>query len=532
MKLLRFKNMRINLLTQMVLLISVVILISMFVGNYLFTLIVDDILDRYLGNQAMTVAKLAAMNERIIEAFDDEDPSKVIQPIAESIRKATGSSYVVIGNRDGIRYSHYDPHNIGQKMGTSNAPVFYENKSIIYRGSGISGPAIKAKTPIYNKKGELIGVSSVGYVMDEVERRIGEYRDDILRLLLLVFLCGIVGAYLIARRVKKLIFGLEPEEISFLFTEKEAILESIRDAIVAVDMEGRVISMNKRARELLEDDVRVGAKIQNPRVAETIQGITQNMQEEVIHQKILLGHEIFVIDSSPILKENQIKGVVITFRPESEIEQLNTELMRISSFSDNMRAQNHEYLNRLNTIYGLLVLKEYDKVIELISDEVKERQDVIAFLMSSVSEPYIAACLLGKINRSKELKVTLDIDPDSSLTDIPHMINAKALVSILGNVIDNALEASLDLHGTAAAVRVSFTDVGRDLIFEIEDNGPGISKDLEAKVFESGVSTKPGDNRGLGLAIVKNAIEQLHGQIFLAKSQLGGSRFTIVIPKQ
>ncbi|MFY0544412.1 ATP-binding protein [Brevibacillus sp. H7] len=526
------KKGRVSLLTQLVLLISIVVLFSMFIGNTLFSLILDDIIDRYLGQQAMTVAKLAAMNERIIDAFDDENPSQVIQPIAEKIRIETGASYVVIGNKEGIRYSHYNPENIGQPMGTSNDPVFLENKSVIYRGAGISGPAIKAKTPIIDKNGETIGVSSVGFVMDEVEERVEEYKEKIIQLSLLLLVIGVVGAIIIARRVKKLIFGLEPEEISFLFTEKEAILESIRDAIVAVDMHGRVVSMNKRARELLQQNhLTIGGKITNPHLLEIIHGVIQTNQGEN-HHKILLGHEIFVIDYSPIIKDNEVEGVVFTFRSESEIEQLTDEMTKISTFSENMRAQNHEYLNRLNTIYGLLKLKEYDKALALISDEVKERQDIIAFLMSSVKDPYIAACLLGKLNRSKELKVSLEIDHESNLTDIPQSIDTKLLVTILGNVIDNALEAALENKGLDAAVKVSFTDLGRDIIFDIEDNGQGIPKEHERKIFENGFTTKSGENRGLGLAIVKNSLALLNGQMYLARSTLGGSRFTIVVPKQ
>jgi two-component system CitB family sensor kinase len=520
---------RISLLNQMVLLISVVVLISMGIGTALFSLLLDDILDRYIGQQAMTVAKLAAMNEHIISGFDAKDPAKTIQPIAETIRKTTGASYVVIGNKEGIRYSHYDPKQIGLPMGTSNDPVFLENRSVIYRGSGISGPAIKAKTPIVNSKGETIGVSSVGFVMSEVEQRVAEYKSRVIQFSLLLLAGGITGAIIIARRVKRLIFGLEPEEISFLFTEKAAILESIRDATVAVDMRGRVVSMNKRARELLQEDLTVGKSIANPQITEIIKSVNKNTQET--NHKILLGHEIFITDYSPILHENEVRGVVFTFRPESEIEQLTEEITKISSFSDNMRAQNHEYLNRLNTLYGLLKLKEYDKALEMITDEVKERQDIIAFLMDSVKEPFIAACLLGKINRSKELKVTLEIDQESYLNEIPPSIDPKVLVTILGNLIDNAMEAALSHQGPEASVKISFTDLGRDIIFDIEDNGPGVPKDWETKIFESGVTTKAGENRGLGLAIVKSSIEHLNGHITLAKSNLGGSRFTVVVPK-
>lgn len=530
--LLQRNRIRFNLLTQIVILISVMVLISMFLAKALFSDILDDLLKQSIGQQAMMVAKLTANDEGIIAAFDDPNPPFLIQPRSEWIRQLTEADYVVIGNRKGLRYSHNDPQHIGYPMSTSNDAVLLENKSVIYEGTGVSGPAIKAKTPIWNNKGEVIGVSSVGFLLNDVEKQVSEYKEKVVKLSLLLLALGVTGAIVIARRVKKLIFNLEPEEISFLLKEKEAILESIRDAIVAVDRAGRIISINKRAREVLRDyDLAVGGQIKDPRLQETISEIIRT-RKNIISKKILLGHQLYVLDLSPILQQLQVKGVVFTIRSISEIEQLTDEVSKIKHFSDNMRAQNHEYLNKLNTIYGLVSLKQYDKAIEVISDEVKDRQEVIAFLMSSVKDPLIAACLLGKMNRSKELKVSLEIDRESNLTSTSQMLESKSIVTILGNIIDNAMEAAREKQGSKAEVKVSFTDLGRDIVFDVEDNGAGVPKEWEKSIFMEGFSTKNGENRGLGLNIVKNTLALLDGHIYIGESHLGGASFTIAIPKR
>ncbi|UUZ90966.1 sensor histidine kinase [Paenibacillus sp. P25] len=414
-----FPVFRMRLLTQMVILISAVVFASMALSGAMFSIMLDDILKKYIGQQAMTVAKLAAMNERITRAFELPNPPAVIQPLAEQIRTESGASYVVIGNKDGIRYSHYDPQQIGQLMGTSNEPVFQNEMSVIYEGVGVSGPAIKAKVPIRNREGTVIGVSSVGFLLDEVDDRINEYKAEIRKLAFIILSVGLIFAYLIARRVKKLILGLEPQEISFLYKEREATLESIRDAIVAVDMKERIVTMNRRARELLRDhSLETGRKLRHPQLREMMRTAALTGQGRS-NRRMFLHPQVFAIHVEPILQDNVVKGAVFTFLPESEIEQLTDEFSKIKVFSENMRAQNHEYLNKLNTIYGLLSLKDYDKALEIISDEVRERQDMIAFLMTSVKDTLIAACLLGKISRSKELKVNLEIDPDSHLTYAP-----------------------------------------------------------------------------------------------------------------
>ncbi|WP_378580757.1 ATP-binding protein [Neobacillus sp. GCM10023253] len=520
-----------KLLTQLIGFISLVVFIMVLSESVIFSSIIENMTKKSLGNQAMTVAKMAAQKEKIIQAFDDADPSLTIQPIAEEIRKSTGAGYVVIGNTQNIRYSHHKTENIGKTMGTSNRQVFEEGASIIYEGTGISGRAIKAKTPIVNKDGVIIGVSSVGFLTDEAERRVREYRLKLFQISIFIFMIGIIGAIIIARKVKKLIFNLEPEEISFLFKEKEATIESIRDATVAVNKHNEITSINKRARDLLKDDqVELGGKVVNSRLNSMIQSVIQTNQS-LINQKFLLGHQLYLIDVAPIILKQQPSGAVLTIRPVSEIEEITNEVTQIKSISDNIRAQNHEYLNKLNTIYGLITLEQYDEARELISDEVKERQDIVVFLTSSVKDPFIAACLLGKINRSKELKVQLEIDEESNLVQIPSSFNTKLFVTVLGNIIDNAMEAASKVKGERAHVKVSFTDFGSDIIFDIEDNGGGVPAEWQEKIFSVGFTTKDGENHGLGLVIVKNIIDLLNGEIYLSTSDFGGARFTIVIPK-
>jgi two-component system, CitB family, sensor kinase len=519
-----------TLLIQLIVFISIIVFITVFSVSVIFSSMIDTITKKSLGNQAMTVAKMTAQKEEIIESFDNPHPSLTIQSIAEEIRQSTGAGYVVIGNTENIRYSHHETEHIGKPMGTSNDKVFEEGASIIYEDTGISGEAIKAKTPIY-KNGVIIGVSSVGFLTDEADARVAEYRSKLFKFSKIIIIIGIIGSIILAKRVKKLIFNLEPEEISFLFKEKEATIESIRDATVAVNKHYVITSINKRARELLKDNqMDMGRTVTNDRMIKLIEEVMKS-KESMINQQFLFGHQLYTVDAAPIIQKQQPSGAVLTIRPISEIEQLTNEVSQIKSISDTIRAQNHEYLNKLNTLYGLLALEQFDEAKELISDEVKERQEIVVFLTSSVKDPFIAACLLGKINRSKELKVQLEIDEDSNIVQVPTSFNTKLFVTVLGNIIDNAMEAASKKKGEQAHVKVSFTDIGSDVIFDIEDNGNGVPEECYEKIFTEGFTTKTGENHGLGLAIVKNTIELMNGNIYLSTSDFGGARFTIVITK-
>ncbi|MBU8905997.1 ATP-binding protein [Desertibacillus haloalkaliphilus] len=520
-----------NLLTKMIILVSFVVLTCLVLATVLFSTIFSNAIEKHFGERAMDVAKLAASNDQIIYAFSTSDPSSVMQPAAETIRELTGASYVVIGNRDSIRYSHHNPEEIGHVMGTSNRDVFEEKQSVIYRGVGVSGDAAKAKTPIYNNQGEVIGVSSVGFLYEDINQEVQNYRRQATQWFSFVLMLGIIGAIVVARKLKKLFYGLEPEEISYLFKEKGAILDSIHDAIVAVSRDGTIVTMDKKAREMdYFHQFDIGDSITHPKILEALNEIDRT--KDVSNKKILLEKQIYVMDYSPILDHNELQGIVFTFRPVSEIEQLKKEFSEMKVHTDNMRAQNHEFLNKLNTIYGLLKLNNTDEAIRLISDEVKHRQDFIAYLIESVKNPMIAACLLGKANRASERKVDFDIDNESELQPLPDGMSEQAVVTILANLIENAIEAAYQARGANGHVKVSFTDLGPDIIFDIEDNGHGISKEDEEKIFKEGYTTKVvATNHGIGLAIVLDKLELLGGEIFISNSDLGGARFTVSLPK-
>ncbi|WP_198508902.1 ATP-binding protein [Bacillus sp. FJAT-44742] len=522
--------MKFSLLQKMMALIIVVVFLSLGTAVLLLSFSFNGIMHNHFGERAMDVAKMTANNERIIAGFQDENPSSIINPLAEEIRLQTGASYVVVGNLEDIRYSHHDPAQIGEPMGSSNTPVFENEESIVYIDKGVSGKAAKAKTPIYNQDGELIGVSSVGFLRTDINETIIQHLISISTWFLIPLLLGMVGAFAVSKNVKKSIFNLEPEEISYAFKEKEAILESIHDATLAVGTKGEVVSINKKAREIpyLKNQI-IGEKIQHEQL---LLVLTSMVNERLSHKsfRVLLSEKVYLVNASAIM-DQEVKGIVFTFRSLKEVESYAKEFSKIKEHKENMRVTNHEHLNKLNTIYGLLKLNKVEEATLLISQEVEKQQDLISFLMESVSSPLIAACLLGKTNRASELKVSLTIDKDSCLSSLPSHISDEKIVTIVGNIIDNAVESVRAKPNQDGKVLVSFTDIGNDIVFDIEDNGSGVPRDMVDRIFLEGVTSKSGDDHGLGLAIVTRTLKHLNGEIIVETSQWDGARFTVIIPK-
>ncbi|MFP7494498.1 sensor histidine kinase [Terribacillus saccharophilus] len=526
------RRFRFGLLGQIVLLITILLVVSLLFVSALFVRKVDEIVEEDAGSTAMAVAKLAAKDDTILEHLEKRDDDAIIQAESLKIQQNSGADYVVIADTDGIRISHPEPDRIGKPTQTSNDPVLEEGKEVIYEGYGVSGYAVKAKTPVKNEAGEIIGVASVGFLTQNLNDQIYSYLQEVIIWFLLIFMIGLLGAYLVAKRVKKLIYGLEPEEISFLFKEKETTLASIKDATIAIDRKGHITSINRRAKEIFKQKSVLEDAIDQTNLQMLYQAVLEDGQGRYNKYTYVAG-DIYIVDASPIKEANETLGVVFTLRPETEVIDVAETIVKMKQQSDQMRASNHEFMNKLNTLYGLIRLQEYDKALALISEEVEEQQSVVNLLMTNIKEPLLAAFLLGKFNRAKELKVSLLIDESSSLNIDLRPEAAEKIVTIVGNILENALEAASKYKGAGGKVLLSFTDLGQEVVFDIEDNGKMLTEKEKQSVLMDGYSTKKdaGDGHGIGLTIVQAAIRKLNGALYYGDSEAGGTLATIVLPK-
>lgn len=534
MKLLfKFPAFRLTLMTQMIVFIcTLIILMLVFLGIYTDKKYTETVTEQ-IGIRALSVAYSVAEIPDIKKAFYTENPSEIIQPIAESIRIKTGSEFVVVGNKEGVRFSHPLEERIGEKMvGDDNERALMEGEAYISEAVGSLGPSIRGKVPIFTNDGEIIGIVSVGFLLDDVELTAGSYVADIWHLIILSIIIGIMGASLIAYHVKKSILGLEPEEIGRLFQEREAMFQSIHEAIIAVDKEGYVTMYNQAAAKVLHvGKGQIAGKHIRELIAHTPIMEVLETGESQFNQELWMNGERFIVNRVPIFYENKLIGAVSTFRNQTEIVKLVEELSKVKQYAEALRVQTHEFSNKLNTISGLLQLKQVDEAVDFINKESKKQQQWIHFLIYNVKDPYVSAVLLGKLNRAHELGMKMSIHKQSELTTLLTEKQREGLVTIIGNLLENAFDA-VRLSERNPHITIFFTDLGEDILFEIEDSGIGIQEEDINRIFTKGYSTKTGSNRGIGLALVKEILRDLQGQITFETSELGGACFIITIPKK
>ncbi|EAR60766.1 ATP-binding protein [Neptuniibacter caesariensis] len=533
MKLLR----RLKLKSRMILVLGLMALvqtgfIGLFAVHYL-----HQSLDEQIGQRALDVAKTIAATPQIIAAVQRRD-SEYLQPISMRLAEETQARFVVIGDKDGVRLAHPRPEKIGHSMsddeGDDNSPALVDGKGYLSKALGSMGWSMRGKTPIFsNETGEIVGLVSVGYHLDHVDQIIQRYSITLVAVIIASFLLSALIAVWFAHHFKQAIFGLEPEQIARLFDEQKATLESVREGIIAINAQGRITTFNRPAIETLglPEDIELTGRHITEVLPESAMMEVLNTGEPQFDEEVWRQDHSIIANRLPLKQGEKITGVVSSFRRKDEVAMVSKKLTRIQQYADSLRSQSHEYSNKLHTIAGLIQIGATDEALALIGQESQSHQELINLLVSAVPDPILAGCLLGKYNRAREMGLQLEIDPESKMSALPEKLPREDLVSIIGNLIDNALEATWEHSGTGGKVTLSMTDLGRDLIFEIEDQGPGVEEQNQDKIFEKGFSSKEKEGHGFGLHLVKSLLGSIGGMVTCESAESGGSRFIVYIPK-
>ncbi len=530
-----------TLQSQMLILVFLVVFVTIFVSGAIFATFIGDISRKQISRRALDIGHVLALMPVVQETLKQgRDSGGRIQKLAERVRIKTGAQFIVIADDKSLRFSHADPEKIGRRfVGGDETRALASGQAYVSEATGTLGPSLRSIVPVFDSGKKITGFVSVGYLQAQVMETVQGYQREPATLIFMLFVVVLLGATGIARFVKKQTLGLEPREISSLYLDRQAIIESIGSGIIAVGDNGKIRLINQAAMEFLNldrDGRLIGRKISDVFSNTDFLSLLQTEARSSL-QEVYADGQTFLYTAVPIVYAGAVHGAVASFRPMEDFHKLRQELRQIKEFSEMLRVQAHEYSNKLHTLAGLLQMEAYQEAIELVTKESAGLQRLIQTLGDAIPHPALAAIIMGKYNRALEMKVDFKFNPDSYMGDIPMDYDQDKLVTILGNLLDNAMEAAAGFTGRRPCIQVFMTDIGCDLIFEIEDSGPGVSVDLADKIFLKAYSGKAskgdlGNIHGVGLYLVDQYVRQLKGQITVSTGELGGALFTLSLPKQ
>ena len=519
-------------LGMQLLLLQVAIVLTTVVGTGVTAMLLQEHqLREAYQDRMIAVAQSVAGLPAITEAFDDPDPSETIQPVAEVIRRASDVTYVVVANDAGIRYSHPNPDRIGEPVSTDpTIPLSGE----IYVGTqtGTLGESWRVKVPIFDADGTVMGQVSVGILESELREDFLGGLSGLLMALAIAALIGVLGSAWIGRVIRRRIYGLEPDEIRAMLETREAMLHGIREGLVAVDDGGRIVLMNDAAARLLgvpDPGAVLGARVEDVLDGELARFIASGEDRET---PVLSGERVLLVHGDRVRVEGREVGSIAILRDRTELESTLRELEGAQGLAEGLRAQSHEFSNKLHVVSGLLELGHVDAAIAFI-----ERVGSGGALSSldehdGIADVETAALVLAKRSRAQELGIALELDADSHLDAAAGDAPRTDLLTVVGNLLDNAIEACV-LGGSVTLSIRDDLEAGI-VVVRVDDDGPGVPLELRGAIFEPDVSGKvatPGKaRRGIGLTIVHRVAARLGGSVGVGDSPDGGASFTVRLP--
>jgi two-component system CitB family sensor kinase len=508
--------------------VVVILVVTMLLGFGLYSQVTRRILDRHTERLALTVAQSVAANQSVRSEMADGDHSHAVQRIAEEVRAATGAAYVVVIDRNGVRHSHPNRALVGQRI--EESVVALDGLTHVGIDHGSLGPSANGKAPLRAPDGTIIGEVSVGFLERDVSRQLWDEIPVLLLYTGAALLVGVLASLVLARRLKRMTFGLELHDLASLLQEREAMLHGIREGVVAFDHQGRLSMVNDEARRLLELrratlDEPLDELLPEGRLRDLLSGEIQGQD-----QLVLTDAHLLVVNRMPVRVNGRDVGSVVTLRDRTELEALLRELDSVNGLTDALRAQQHEFSNRLHVLSVLVGMGDNDEAMDYLNEISATSAGQAEDLRSRVAPASLAALLLAKITIAGERGILLELTEDSRL-DHPGP-DPQALLTIVGNLIDNAMDAVADSPPPRRiVVHLAYDHDARIITVGVSDSGPGVPLELTDRVFQDGYTTKiprAGVPRGLGLALVHRLVHRLGGHIEVSSGP--SASFTVTLP--
>lgn len=506
--------------------VAIVLLTVLAAGGLAVRLQDQQIRDTY-ARRVLTIARSLATVPSVQDAYRSSDPSRTLQPLAETVRQAAGATFVVFTNGQGIRYSHPDPSKIGQRVSTDpSLPL--SGEEFVGTETGTLGRSLRAKVPVRDGSGRVEGTVSVGVLESRLSQDLSSVVPTLAAWLTAAAMLGVVGAAVVSRLVRRRLFGLEPVEIADLLKTRDAMLHGIREGVLALDDRGRIALINDEALRLLGlADPCTGqdaAQVLDPDVVQAL--VTDD--DPVTDRIVLAGERLLVANRTTARVGDRDVGRVLTLRDRTELFDALRALQGQRSITDALRAQAHEFSNHLHVLSGLIELDRQSDAVRFIERLGAGRNLLGGASLSQIEDASVAALLVAKGAAARERGVTLRIDDASEVGDGV----GDDIITVLGNLVDNAVDAAGP--GGLVEVRVLADGPHGPISLRVEDDGPGVAPDRRAAIFEAGASSKEQTpdhhGQGIGLALVSRIVRRRRGTVEVGDRVGGGAVFCVELP--
>ncbi len=524
--------------TQIILVVSLTIILAIIgiVTNIKFE---KDKTDRNLQNISETIATSPSFMENDIQNGTAQDQVNLMRYL-DSLKKSLYDVDVIsIVNKNNQRFYHTNHSLIGTQY-DGEQPDFspVEKTFYIVNTNGPSGAQRRAYSALYSETGEYLGFIMVIILTEHVNENITQIITTYAILAVVAIVIELFITSRISKSIKNSLLGYEPDTISAMYLVRDNILESLKEGVIAVDKNGTILFTNNSAVKMLDKSSTatefIGKNIEQIKNGNVIKTVLNGTEKEFGIQGQRMDGTDVIIDRIPIKHEEDPIDTICILHDRAEYTKLMEDLAGTRYLVDSMRANNHDFTNKLHVILGLIQMEMYDQATSYIENITMVQRASISKIMNCISEPALAALLIGKTARAAELNVKFTLRDGSHFSNTDMHIPTEVLITVIGNLIENAFEsmnAKEPNPSNPNELIIGLFSKEDSILITVDDTGLGISEENKQRIFENGFSTK-GENRGTGLYQVKTMVENFGGLITVDSQENVGTSFFVYFSKE
>ncbi len=483
-----------------------------------------------LGERGLITGRIVANLPEVQQSLTESEGWIQINPIVNRIRTINGADYIVVLNTNRIRYSHPVKEKLGTVSAGKDEGAAFAEHSYVSKAKGEMGTAIRSFVPIMDKQHEQIGVVIVGNILPGIASVLLSIKSELILIALLALGFGMVGSWLLAKQIKKETFHLEPHEISRLLVERTATFQAMNEGVIAIDLHGEIIIFNEKAKTILDivEGV-VGKQLNEVFISPKLIRVL-NEDHMFEREEMTFGNKVLMISKVPVSVGEETVGALAVFQDRTEVSLMAEELTGVKNFVEALRVQNHESMNRLHTIAGLIQLDQKEKALDYVFEVSQKDEELSLFLSKNIKDYRISGLLISKVKRAQELGVALSINQHSWLETLPFFLDSHDIVLIMGNLIENAFHSFENLDRRERMIEISLIQDDQSIVITVEDNGCGVAKEFTDDILTKGFTTKGENGSGLGLYLVKRTVDKGKGDIKIISHEGEGTSIELFFP--
>ncbi|MBM0065734.1 DcuS/MalK family sensor histidine kinase [Alkalicoccobacillus gibsonii] len=520
-----------RLQTVIVLFVCTVLVLSLSLAGILVAIDNAKSTRSALEDKVWTIATSFARSPVVIEGLENEESQARLLEYTEEVQSETNVEYIVVIDMERVRLTHPTPEMIGERFVGNDVERAFEGETYSSTAEGTLGESLRTFIPVYNEQtGEQIGVVAVGMLTDHINAAV--YRSQAMVWIggLVGLVAGLIGAILLARKIKRSMQNLEPVEIAQLLESREAMLSSVQEGIIAVDAYGKIILLNEAAVRILQKAGKTDHVLHKEMAAVLpefeLEDVLKNGKIQRNKQLSLQELEL-VVNRVPLTLNDQGIGAMVTFQDKTELTHAMDQLSGVKSYAEALRLQTHEFMNKLHVVSAMVHTESYEDLQAYIQTISTYYQEDVGWISRHVNDPVLVGYLLNKLKMVKNQGIKVQLIGKFSWPSIKDPNQLNALITVIGNSLDNAVEALQDIDDPVIELTIDLD--GEQMLWQAKDNGKQTTQSQLDQLVDKGISTK-GAERGYGLYLMNTYIKDSCGKLTFTANVDGGVTLRAIVP--